>query len=89
MSAEQSESWRRAALAWQRWATELLHDLGRQPLHGEHGDESARELIATLAGMAPGAPRCSQCGCFSTRHEVDDEELRECADCECTQFEAP
>ena len=82
------ESWRMVYNAWQDWANDLLDDLGRQPLHGSHGDGPAREVIAQLAGMAAGVPRCSRCGCFSTRHEVDDEELRNCADCECTAFEA-
>jgi len=57
--------------------------------YGSHGDEPAREVIAQLAGMAAGVPRCLRCGCFSTVHEVDDEELRECTGCECTAFEAP
>jgi hypothetical protein len=82
---ETSECWRRAHSAWQSWATELLDSLGRQPLHGEHGDGPAREVIAQLAAMAPGVPRCSNCGCFSTSHEVDDEERRECTECECKQ----
>ena len=83
------ESWHMVYNAWQDWAKDLLDDLGRQPLHGIHGDGPAREVIAQLTGMAAGVPRCSRCGCFSTRHEVDDEELRNCADCECTQFENP
>jgi hypothetical protein len=87
--AAQSESWRKAHSAWQDWATELLAALGRHPLGGQHGDGPAREIIATLAGLAPGVPRCSRCGCFATRHEVDDEELRACADCECAQYETP
>ena len=74
---------------WQDWATDLLDEFGRQPLHGSHGDEPAREVIAQLAAMAPGVPRCMECGCFSTVHEVDDEELRGCTDCACKQFEAP
>ena len=82
------ESWRMAYNAWQDWAGELLDDLGRQPTHGSHGDEPAREIIAQLVGMAPGVPRCQECGCFSTRHEADDEELRGCVDCECHQFVA-
>lgn len=81
--------WRLAYNSWQDWAKELLSDLGRQTLHGEHGDGPAREIIGQLAGMTPGAPRCSRCGCFASRHEVDDEELRGCADCECTAYEAP
>jgi hypothetical protein len=84
-----NDSWRMVYNAWQDWAQELLSDLGRQPLHGSHGDEPAREVIAQLAGMAAGVPRCLRCGCFSTVHEVDDEELRECTGCECTAFEAP
>lgn len=83
------DSWRVPYLKWQDWAKDLLDTLGRQPLHGSHGDDSAREVIATLAGMAPGVPRCADCGCFSTVHEVDDEELRGCTDCACRQFEAP
>ena len=83
------DSWRLACNAWQDWAAGLLSDLGRQTLHGEMGDGPAREVIAQLAGMAPGVPLCLRCRCFATRHEVDDEELRECADCECTAFEAP
>ncbi len=83
-----SESWRAGYNSWADWAKDLLDDLGRQPLHGFHGDGPAREAIAQLAGQAAGVPRCSRCGCFVTRHEVDDEERRECADCECSQFEA-
>lgn len=83
------ESWRMVYNAWQDWSTDLLDTLGRQPLHGSHGDEPAREVIAQLARMAPGVPRCLDCGCFSTVHEVDDEELRGCTDCACKQFEAP
>ena len=82
-----AETWRVANLRWQSWAADLLEEYGRQPLHGHHGDGPAREIIAQIVGMAPGVPRCSCCGCFSTRHEVDDEELRKCADCECDQFE--
>lgn len=85
---ETSESWRLAHQAWSEWARELLYDVGRQLLHGEHGDTAAMAIIEQLARMAPGVPRCSRCGCFSTLHEVDDEELRECSDCECTQYEA-
>lgn len=77
----------KALRVWQEWAATLLDEHGRQPLHGQHGDEPAREVIAQLVGLAPGVPRCSRCGCFSTRHEVDDEELRECADCECEEYE--
>lgn len=77
----------KALRVWQEWAATLLDEYGRQPLHGQHGDELAREVIAQLVGLAPGVPRCSRCGCFSTRHEVDDEELRECADCECEEYE--
>ncbi len=83
------ESWRMVYNAWQDWSSDLLDELGRQPLHGSHGDGPAREVIAQLASMAPGVPRCLNCGCFSTVHEVDDEELRECTGCECTAFEAP
>ena len=78
-----------AADEWVRWAADLLDDLGRQPPKGRHDDAAAREILAQLAGMAPGAPRCARCGCFATRHEVEVEELRACADCECTQFEVP
>lgn len=72
---------------WQSWASDLLDEYGRQPIGGQHGDESARLVIGTLVGLAPGVPRCERCGCFSTRHEADDEELRGCVDCECTQYE--
>ena len=84
-----NDSWRMAYNAWQDWAKDLLDELGRQPLHGSHGDGPAREVIAQLAGMAPGVPRCLDCGCFSTVHEVDDEELRGCTDCACRQFLTP
>jgi FtsZ-binding cell division protein ZapB len=42
------ESWRMAYNSWQDWATTLLGDFGLQPLHGEHGDGPAREVIAKL-----------------------------------------
>lgn len=32
--------------------------------------------------------RCSRCGCLPTRHRRDDEELRECLDCECAEYES-
>ena len=83
------ESWRMVYNAWQDWSSDLLDELGRQPLHGSHGDGPAREVIAQLASMAPGVPRCLNCGCFSTVHEVDDEELRNCTGCECRQFLTP
>ena len=66
---------------------DLLDEYGRQPLHGQHGDEPAREVISQPVGLAPGVPRCSMWMLCSTRHEVDDEELRECADCECEGYE--
>lgn len=84
-----NDSWRMVYNAWQDWAKDLLDEYGRQPLHGSHGDEPAREVIAQLVGMAPGVPRCLDCGCFSTVHEVDDEELRSCTDCACRQFLTP
>jgi len=83
----QSESWRLACARWHDWANALLSEHGRQLFHGLRSDEQAREIIGQLVGMAPGVPRCSRCGCFCSRHAVDDEELRNCADCECTQFE--
>jgi hypothetical protein len=82
---EWSEAWRKACIAWQDWAKELLDALGRQPPHGQHGDDAARTIIAQLAQMAPPVPRCARCGCFVTRHRVDGEERGGCADCECTQ----
>ncbi len=45
---EQSESWRRAALAWQEWAARLLAANGAQPKGGEFGDEAARREIEAL-----------------------------------------
>lgn len=86
-AAATRESWRRSCLAWQDWADELLTDLGRQPIGGKHGDRCAREIIGQLAYAVSPVQRCSCCGCFSTRHVVDDEELRECVDCECKQYE--
>lgn len=83
------ESWRTVYNAWLDWSSDLLDELGRQPLHGIHGDGPAREIIAQLASMAPGVPRCMDCGCFSTVHEVDDEELSGCTDCACRQFLTP
>lgn len=79
--------WAKACMAWQEWAGALLKDLGRQPIGGLLGDHQAREALEKLVMMAPGVPRCSRCGCFVTRHEVDNEERRECVDCECAQFE--
>lgn len=87
--SDDADAWRPACLAWQDWARDLLHDLGRQPLHGEHGDAPARSVIAQLARMAPGVPRCLNCGCFATAHDTDDEELRGCTACECRQFVSP
>lgn len=83
------DSWRMAYNSWQDWATGLLHDLGCQPLHGELGDGPARVAIEQLCMMAKGVPRCSNCGCFSSQHEPDGEELRECINCECKQYEPP
>jgi hypothetical protein len=40
--------WRNQCLLWQAWATHLLHDLGRQPPHGEHGCDAMREIIGKL-----------------------------------------
>lgn len=74
--------------AWRIWAAELVLDLGRQSLCATHPDRVVRKIIEQLARMAPGVPRCHRCGCFATRHECDDEELRACVDCECSQFEA-
>lgn len=79
--------YRESCHAWQKWAADLLDELARQPLYGQHGDDAARDIIRQLALMAPAVPRCSRCGCFATRHEVDDDELRGCVDCECEQFE--
>ncbi len=45
---EQSESWRRASIAWQEWAARVLSESGRQPKGGEHGDEAARKEIEAL-----------------------------------------
>lgn len=84
---EAAEQWRKWLVTWQDWADRLLGDLGRQPRHGQHGSAACREIIEQLACLAPGVPRCSCCGCFASRHEVDDEELRECLDCECKQWE--
>jgi hypothetical protein len=46
------ESWRTAALAWQRWGADLLATLGLQPPGGLHGDGPARDIIAALARTA-------------------------------------
>lgn len=73
---------------WQGWASALVRELGRHALRDTHPDRMVRAIIEQLARMAPGVPRCSRCGCFATRHECDDAELRACVDCECTQFEA-
>ena len=35
----------------------------------------------------PVHPSCDCCGCPPERHSVDDEELRECLDCGCEQYE--
>lgn len=73
---------------WHGWASALVNDLGRHSLRDTHPDRMLRAIIEQLARMAPGVPRCHRCGCFATRHECDDEELRACVDCECSQFEA-
>lgn len=36
--------------------------------------------------MAIERARCANCGCLCTAHEVDDEELRACEECECKQY---
>jgi len=46
---EVSETWRKSCVAWQDWASGLLHNLGLQPEGGEHGSEAARELIGLRA----------------------------------------
>ena len=82
----QANEWRLAALMWQRWATDLLHEFGRQPLHGEHGDQLARDTIAQLVSLAPSVPRCASCGCFATRHDFNLQTMDGCADCECGAY---
>jgi hypothetical protein len=49
---ETSESWRRATVAWQRWANNLLKRLGELPPGFAHGDRVAREIIAHWAMKA-------------------------------------
>jgi hypothetical protein len=34
----------------------------------------------------PVHPSCDHCGCPPERHNVDDQELRECLDCGCEQY---
>lgn len=53
MGREVAEHWRKAFLKWQDWAEQLLKELGRQPPHGLHGDDAARQTIADLARKAP------------------------------------
>lgn len=53
---EQSESWRRAALAWQGWAADLLASHGKQPKGGAHGDDAARAAIEALMKRGRTAP---------------------------------
>lgn len=84
---EIAESWRKPCNEWQSWAEMLLSDLGRQPIGGRVGDGPARDVIEALALKAPGVPRCEQCGCFATRHEVDDGERLICIDCDCLRYE--
>jgi hypothetical protein len=51
------------------------------------GHATARWTVA--CELLPEAKcRCSRCGCLPTRHRVDDEALRECLDCECTEYES-
>jgi hypothetical protein len=54
-----SEQWRRSTIRWQEWAAKLLSELGLQPLHGEHGDDSARNIIGNIARKTSGATRTS------------------------------
>jgi uncharacterized protein YhaN len=50
---EQSESWRRAHLAWQHWAATWLRELGLQPEDGELGDDPVRvELQSAMAAQS-------------------------------------
>jgi len=48
----------------------------------ERADAAPKQEQADLA-------RCSRCGDPATSHAVDDEERRECKECECTQYTAP
>jgi hypothetical protein len=70
------------------------------PHCGKEGEADAAETELTCpycgydwsvpaTPSAHGVPRCSNCGCFSTSHEVDDEERRECTECECRQYLVP
>lgn len=63
---EQSESWRRAELAWQAWADSLLSRLGRQPEGGKLGDGPARAAIGAEVERLRGALEemdASNCSC--------------------------
>ena len=87
---ETSESWRKACVAWQHWANDLLSDLGRQMLFGELGDRAAMDAIEKLALQAPAVPRCSCCGCFQTVHDfevAEPEKRTACTECECQGYE--
>ena len=49
-------------------------------------DCDCASCLACSVWFALSVPRCQCCGCFSTRHKVDDGELRGCGDCDCTQL---
>lgn len=44
--------------------------------------------VEWLERMLEESNRCSACGCYASDHVVDDEELRECLRCACTQYRA-
>ena len=65
---------------------------GVDGLADEPGFERCEEVLAEYREwvLATGRdPWCIRCGHAATGHLVDDEERRECAHCECEQYEAP
>lgn len=76
-----------------RRTQELEHWLGREALPRVQNMMTERDELSACIQRLKAAdhdhpvPRCSRCGCMSTAHAVDDEELRGCLDCECDQFE--
>lgn len=67
-----------------------LKELVRGYRQAREAEMATERAAATLDGIVDSVvPRCSHCGCLATRHDTDDEERRDCLDCECIQYMHP